>query len=220
LIADAKEALHRLNDLKYKHLHDSEVVFLHKISKEDIKFQVTLQDLFDRDLLTLLPELEETDEYYGRYLWPKRIRERIFEHCDGRSEKIAERFKHIFCILTQRGSRYIVESLKSAQLLMDDDPLIRTEVREDRFRMLLEEQDALTRRPRRRPATGRKQNVRFADDNELLNVETGMSTPIIVLTSSKEPAALRPTRTKMEKQSANDPASTRQRVTYAASWSP
>jgi hypothetical protein len=106
------------------YLHDSEVFFLHKIPKEDIKFQMTLQDLFDRNLLNLLPELDEKDDRYG-YIWPKRIRERISRSRDGNSEKIAERFTHIFCIMTKCDNGCTLEALKSAQLLMNDDQLIR-----------------------------------------------------------------------------------------------
>ena len=66
----SKKTLCRLKDNKY--LHDSEVVFLRKIPQADIKFQITLHDLFDRGLLTLLSELQEKN-FYNRYIWPKRI---------------------------------------------------------------------------------------------------------------------------------------------------
>jgi hypothetical protein len=167
----SREALQRLQDPMHIHLHDSEV-FLRKIPKEDIKFQMTLQGLFHRKLLTLLPELDENDDRYG-YIWPKRIRERISKSCDGHSEKIAERFKRIFCIIMQCDNRCTLEALKSAQLLMNDDLLIRPEVREDGFRILLEAQDALTRRPRRIvcPIRGKKK-IGFSDDDDQLKSES------------------------------------------------
>jgi hypothetical protein len=63
-------------DPNNKYLHDSELVFLHKIPKQDIKFQLTLQDLFVRHLMTRLHKLEEKDQRYD-YLWPREIRNRI-----------------------------------------------------------------------------------------------------------------------------------------------
>jgi hypothetical protein len=51
-----------------------------------------------------------------------------------------------------------VESVKNAQLLMNDDSLVRAEVREDGLRMPLDEQEALIRPPRRRVIQGGSAN--------------------------------------------------------------
>jgi hypothetical protein len=150
----SKEALRRLKANKY--LHDSEVVFLHRIPQADIKFQMTLHDLYNRGLLKLLPELEEKDEYYNRYIWPKRIRERISDNCGRNSVEIAKRFKEIFCMITQDDNGPTVESLKTAQSLLDDDQCTTAEVRECGIRILYEQRDKLGR-----PLPS---HVGFADD--------------------------------------------------------
>lgn len=53
----------RLSTWENEHIHASDAVFLHKIPKEDVKLQVSLQELFDRDLEHILPELFERDTY-------------------------------------------------------------------------------------------------------------------------------------------------------------
>jgi hypothetical protein len=155
----SKEALRRLKDNKY--LHDSEVVFLHKIPQADIKFQMTLHELYNRGLRKLLPELKEKDDYCNRYIWPKRIRERISDNCSCNSVKIAKRLKEIFCMITQDDNGPTVESLKTAQSIVDDDQYISAEVREHVVRILYEQQDKLSQQL---PRSKRPQHVGFADD--------------------------------------------------------
>jgi hypothetical protein len=155
----SKEALRRLKDNKY--LHDSEVVFLHKIPQADIKLELTLHDLYNRCLLKLLPELKEKHDCYSRYIWLKRNRERISDNCSRNSVEISKRFKEIFCMIMQGDNGPSVESLKIAQSLVDDDQYVTAEVREDAVRILYEQQAKLERPlPRRR----RPQHVGFADD--------------------------------------------------------
>ena len=128
---------------------------------------MTLRDLFQRGLLKILSELGGKDSYYNCYIWPKRIRKSISDSCNANSEEIAKRFKDMFCILTQGNSGQTVESLKSAQAIMDNDPLINAEVREDGLSMLLEEWNKLTLpRPRGIHLNSRNRNPGFADNDE------------------------------------------------------
>ena len=138
----SKEACKRLIDPN-SHIHTSEAVFLHRIEASKIRFQVSLGDLLRRGLRDrILPELEE--KAFGEFIGPKRIRETIEFGCGlssksmaERIKSISERFKTIYSMLTQESKdtaqegKDTTKSLELARLMMNDDALLSSSVRED-----------------------------------------------------------------------------------------
>jgi hypothetical protein len=144
----------RLDSPDHKFLHDSEVVFLHKIRKDDIKLQVSLQELSDRSTQACIPEL---DKPVGRQrLWPKGIRARIHENSDFDFAKTAKRFVNLYSILTQDRQNKTKDSLVMAQALLYDDEFLEPAVKEEGYGVLQCEIATI-----RAPA---RQYVGFADE--------------------------------------------------------
>lgn len=106
------------------HVHESEAVFLHKIRKQDIKLEVSYEELRNRGMWTCIPEIEELAKS-GR-VWPKLVRQRIEENSGPQSTPLAHRFKDIYSILTQNGSTKSTDSLIMAQALLVDDERLRS----------------------------------------------------------------------------------------------
>ncbi|KAH6613213.1 hypothetical protein C7974DRAFT_405386 [Boeremia exigua] len=128
----SKEAYNRLTEPRNLRLYDSEHLFVSRISKEQIKVRVSLQDLFDKKLLDdILPELDERHDVFDSCLSPSAIRSSIFRKYDGAVDKVAGRLEQVYCALagleTKRPKR---SSLRLAQQLMQDDPTLDDCVRE------------------------------------------------------------------------------------------
>jgi hypothetical protein len=68
-----RETRIQLRSTGHQHLHDSEVVFLNKVPKEDVQFQLSLQELFDSGLTDILPELCEKDAVSNSFLGPTEV---------------------------------------------------------------------------------------------------------------------------------------------------
>ncbi|KAJ6436773.1 hypothetical protein O9K51_10741 [Purpureocillium lavendulum] len=144
------------------HLHESEVVFLHKIRKDDIKLEVSLQGLDKTGIWSCIPELQERDK--GKRIFPKLIRRRILENSDWKSTTAAHRFKDIYSMLTQNGSTRSTDSLVMAQALLVDDERLRSldgSINDEGEGILQDEIIASRTVPI--VLRGRKQDVGFAD---------------------------------------------------------
>ena len=161
----SRKARDRLNDPKNAFLHVSEAVFLKQIPREHVKFRISLQDLFDRELPDILPELCERNEHFKRRLWPKEIRAQIHRKCDSQMEKVAARFKKIYCMLAGSGTSPSMQSLKIAQSLTCDDPDMDDGLKEVVSSLLQEDIEALRMpEPTKLKLTPlRRQEVGFAD---------------------------------------------------------
>lgn len=152
------EARQRLDSRPY--IHESEVVFLHKIRRQDVKLEVSLEELDKRGIRSCIPELQECVK--GKRIYPKLIRRRILESCDWKSTTAAHRFKDIYSMLTQKGPTKSTDSLIMAQALLVDDELLRSSdgsVNDEGEGILQDEIIA----SRTVPLRGRKQAVGFAD---------------------------------------------------------
>jgi hypothetical protein len=146
----SRESCDRLNSPKLEHLHDSEAVFLHVIPKEDLVINLSLQDLFDRGLKDILPELCNKDTTCNKFLWPKAIRAKISLNNESNFHKVAVQLRRMYCMFTQNGRERTVESLTNAQELFMGDPFVLGEVKEEGFRILQDEIDMMVRpKPRR-----------------------------------------------------------------------
>lgn len=125
----SKEAYNRLTEPGNSRLYDSEHLFVSRISKEQIKVRVSLQDLLDKN--DILPELDERHEVYDSCLSPSAIRSRIYCKYDGAADRVAGRLEQVYCALagleTKRPKRSL---LRFAQQLMQDDPALDDCVRE------------------------------------------------------------------------------------------
>jgi hypothetical protein len=113
----SRETCDRLNSPKLEHLHDSEAVFLHVIPKEDLVINLSLQDLFDRGLKDILPELCNKDTTCNKFIWPKAIRSKTSLNNESNFHKVAVQLRRMYCMFTQSGPERTVESLSNAQEL-------------------------------------------------------------------------------------------------------
>ena len=167
----SKESRERLCKPTHMHLHDSEVLFLHSIPKEDIVLQVSLQDLVDRDLADVLPELDGKHSFYNKHRWPKEIRRLMSE---SNLSTPTNRFVKFYNMVAQNDSKKVVESLMMAQKLLYDDELLPLGVKEEGCRVLQNKIDDL-RRPRVRKVmrSGTPSNVDREQDESITVTSSG-----------------------------------------------
>jgi hypothetical protein len=136
----SKESHIRLSEPKHLRLYDSEGLFVSRISKECIRARVSLQDLFNRELLdVMLPELREKHEVFEGRPCPSEIQKRVHTKCYPRTDKVAERFTAIYCALAVVGTNKQEQSLGFAQQLMHNDPALDGCVREVGLSLIQEE---------------------------------------------------------------------------------
>ena len=136
----SRETRERLASAKHQHLHDSELVFVHRVPAGQIRQRLTFRDLVDRGIRSALPELfEEVRNCPG----PKTIRQQISQNSGWDPEKTAKRYWTIYNIITQSGSSKSRQSLEMAYELCMADLHIDDAVREAFDELLFDDRSNL-----------------------------------------------------------------------------
>jgi hypothetical protein len=111
---------------------------------------LSLQDLFARGLVDILPELCNPDSTWNKFLSPKGIRAKIDLNNEWDFRRITAQYKRMYCMFTQNGPEITFRSLTNAQELLLGDPYSSGAVKEEGFRILQDEIDMIGRpKPRR-----------------------------------------------------------------------
>lgn len=93
----SKDARDRMDSDKHKHLHDSEIIFLHHVPAEDARFHVSLQELLERGLAKVLPEMFGNDNQTS-LSYPKLIR-RSMSASRNTAGEVASRYAQLFMVI-------------------------------------------------------------------------------------------------------------------------
>jgi len=162
-----KDAISRLFSPKFQRLHEKEVVFLHQIPKEDIRFEITLQQLYTADLRVVLPELwyQNPNPDFDRMLSPSEIRNHI-EHGPWHDEvQVMLRYVDIFWLVAAGGGRCEwwnsgdAKALKRTRQMLSSDALLSAPVKYAARYDLQRRTDDLFKRRRRRKSVYAAQHM-------------------------------------------------------------
>lgn len=161
----SKQARDRLRLSERDHLHDSEVVFLHCIPASDVKFQLSLEELFNRGLERVLPELFETVGPKNSIPGPKEIRDGIGKNASWKPTVGASRYLDIYNMITQGSAGKTAASLSSTKALLNDDRFLKeSAVQEEGNRLLEEEYRSIADKGPCRVMVRRKVHIGFVED--------------------------------------------------------